>query len=125
MARQPQMNQRPEMPDMTGANMPSEQRGAPNDKTVNQARQNIMRPSSQLAAVLVSRLGAMTEEQLAQLDRAITPEAAKALLMLLPELGALMEAIAGSGQAGPPPTQPPKTAQTQSNPQMGALGGMS
>ena len=125
MARKPQMNQRPEMPDMAGANMPSEQRGAPNDRTVNQARQNIMRPSSQLAAVLVSRLGAMTEEQLAQLDRAITPEAAKALLMLLPELGALMEAIASSGQAGPPPTQPPKTAQTQSGSQMGALGGMS
>ena len=59
----------------------------------------------------------MTEAQLAELDRAITPEAAKALLMLLPELGALMEAIAG-GQAAPRP----KTA--QSGPQMGALSGM-
>jgi uncharacterized protein YgbK (DUF1537 family) len=86
---------------------------------VDNANQNIMKPSSQLAAVLVSRLGAMTDEQLAELDRAITPEAAKALLMLLPELGSLMEAIAQSGQAGSAPKAP------QAGPQMGALGGMS
>ena len=52
------------------------------------------------------------------MDRAITPEAAKALLMLLPELGALMEAIAQSGQAGPAPRA------QQAGPQMGALSGM-
>ena len=118
MARQPmKANQRPPMPDMAGANMPRQQTQAPDQKVVDQASQNVMKPSSQLAAVLVSRLGAMTEAQLAELDRAITPEAAKALLMLLPELGALMEAIAG-GQAAPRP----KTA--QSGPQMGALSGM-
>jgi len=120
MARQPmQMNQRPPMPDMAGANMPRSGGNAPDPKMVDGARQNIMKPSSQLAAVLVSRLGAMTDEQLAELDRAITPEAAKALLMLLPELGSLMEAIAQSGQAGPAPKAP------QAGPQMGALGGMS
>ena len=80
MARQPQMNQRPEMPDMRGASMPRQQGQAPDQDTVNQARQNIMQPSAELAAVLVSRLGAMSDEQLAELDRAITPEAAKALL---------------------------------------------
>jgi uncharacterized protein YgbK (DUF1537 family) len=120
MARQPmQMNQRPPMPDMTGANMPRRKGDAPDPKMVDNAKQNIMKPSSQLAAVLVSRLGAMTDEQLAELDRAITPEAAKALLMLLPELGSLMEAIAQSGQAGSAPKAP------QAGPQMGALGGMS
>ena len=118
MAKQPmKADQRPPMPDMTGANMPRQQTPAPDQKVVDQASQNVMKPSSQLAAVLVSRLGAMTEAQLAELNRAITPEAAKALLMLLPELGALMEAIAG-GQAAPRP----KTA--QSGPQMGALSGM-
>jgi hypothetical protein len=117
MARQPQMNQRPQMPDMTGASMPRQQGQAPDQNTVNQARQNIMQPSAELAAVLVSRLGAMSDEQLAELDRAITPEAAKALLMLLPELRALMQAISQSGQGGNAP-------QRQAGPQMGALGGM-
>ena len=117
MARQPQMNQRPEMPDMRGASMPRQQGQAPDQGTVNQARQNIMQPSAELAAILVSRLGAMSDEQLAELDRAITPEAAKALLMLLPELRALMQAISQSGQA-------PRQQQQQSGPQMGALGGM-
>ena len=120
MARQPmQMNQRPPMPDMAGANMPRSGGNAPDPKMVDGATQNSMKPSSQLAAVLVSRLGAMTDEQLAELDRAITPEAAKALLMLLPELGSLMEAIAQSGQAGPEPRG------RSQQPQMGALGGMS
>jgi hypothetical protein len=119
MARQPmKADQRPPMPDMTGANMPRQQTPAPDQKVVDQASQNVMKPSSQLAAVLVSRLGAMTEAQLAELDRAITPEAAKALLMLLPELGALMEAIAQGGQAGPAPRA------QQAGPQMGALSGM-
>jgi len=120
MARQPQMNQRPEMPDMRGASMPrqqGQQRQAPDQATTNRAAQNVMQPSAELAAVLVSRLGAMSDEQLAQLDRAITPEAAKALLMLLPELRALMQAISQSGQA-------PRQQQQQAGPQMGALGGM-
>ena len=73
---------------------------------------------------MVSRLGAMTEAQLAELDRAITPEAAKALLILLPELGSLMEALAQSGQAGPAPQRPAPQAAPQAGPQMGALGGM-
>ena len=119
MAREPKMNQQPPMPDMTGANMPRQQGESPVDEaTLGAAKQNIMKPSSQLAAVLVSRLGAVTEEQLAELDRAITPEAAKALLMLLPELGALMEAIAQGDQAGPAPRA------QQAGPQMGALSGM-
>ena len=126
MARQPmQMNQRPPMPDMAGANMPRQQGQSPVDEeTLSKAKQNIMKPSSQLAAVLVSRLGAMTEAQLAELDRAITPEAAKALLILLPELGSLMEALAQSGQAGPAPQRPAPQAAPQAGPQMGALGGM-
>ena len=53
MARQPmQMNQRPPMPDMAGANMPRQQGQAPVDEeTLGKAKQNVMKPSSQLAAV--------------------------------------------------------------------------
>ena len=66
------------------------------------------------------RIASISEDKKIEKRIAITPEAAKALLMLLPELGALMEAIAGSGQAAPPNRPAP-----QSGPQMGALGGMS
>ena len=77
MAREPQMNQRPQMPDMAGANMPRQSGdGPPLDReTADAAQKNIMQPSAQLAAVLVSRLGAMTEQQLDELDRAISPAA--------------------------------------------------
>jgi len=123
MAREPmQMNQRPDMPDMAGANMSRQRGDAPvDDRTMNAAQENVKNPSEKIAAVLVARLGGMTEEQLAELDRAITPEAAKALLMLLPELGALMKALAESGEAGPMPQRPAP----QAGPQMGALGAMS
>tara|TARA_R110001583_G_scaffold82485_1_gene218754 strand:+ start:543 stop:884 length:342 start_codon:yes stop_codon:yes gene_type:complete len=104
-----QQGQRPQMPDMAGANMSN---GKPNTKEVSaRAKQNMMKPSQELAAVLISRLTTMTPEQLDALDRAITPEAAKALIVLLPELGELMTAIDG-GNAG-----------RQEDP-IGALGGM-
>ena len=54
------------------------------------------------SAVLVSRLGAMTEQQLDELDRAISPAAAKALLILLPELRSLMQAMSGVGSREEP-----------------------
>jgi hypothetical protein len=136
MAREPQMNQRPQMPDMAGANMPRQSGDGPpvDRKTADAAQKNIMQPSAQLAAVLVSRLGAMTEQQLDELDRAISPAAAKALLILLPELGSLMEAMSGgdaapAGPQAPRPQAPrpqaaPQAPRPQAGPQMGALGGM-
>jgi len=56
----------------------------------------------------------MTEAQLDQLDKAISPEAARALLILLPELAELMQAITSGGDAAPAPMAP----------EMGALGGV-
>lgn len=116
MARQPmQMNERPPMPDMTGANDPM---SGQSEEAVKQAAMTKMNePSAEIAAVLVARLSSMTEEQLERLDDAITPEAAKVLVMLLPELRELIQAIQGGGSAPQDPRQ--------QEPQMGALGGMS
>jgi hypothetical protein len=121
MAEEMNRMDRPPMPDMEGANMRQAQDEAPNidNETVAMAQENIKRPSEKIAAVLVARLGAMTEEQLAMLDRAITPEAAEALIMLLPELRSLIQAIDSDGAMSQQQAQAP-----QSGPQMGALGGM-
>jgi len=121
MAEEMNRMDRPPMPDMEGANMRQAQDEAPNidNETVAMAQENIKRPSEKIAAVLVARLGSMTEEQLAMLDRAITPEAAEALIMLLPELRSLIQAIDSDGAMAQQQAQAP-----QSGPQMGALGGM-
>ena len=119
--------QRPPMPDMAGANMPRPQaRPQPQPQSREmppEAKANMMKPSPQLAAVLISRLGSMTEEQLDELDRAIGPEAARALLILLPELGELMEAIK-SGTVVETGARDAMPAGAQMDEQMGALGGM-
>ena len=118
--------QRPPMPDMAGANMGPQPRddigmgkGIPED-----VKMAVMQPDPEIGAVIMARLGSMTEEQLEMLDRAISPEAAQALLMILPELAELIGAIeevtgpdeeAMMAQAAPSPRQAPP---------MGALGGM-
>ena len=121
MAEEMNRMDRPPMPDMEGANMRQVQDEAPNidNETVAMAQENIKRPSEKIAAVLVARLGSMTEEQLAMLDRAITPEAAEALIMLLPELRSLIQAIDSDGAMSQQRAQAP-----QAEAQMGALGGM-
>ena len=121
MAEEMNRMDRPPMPDMEGANMRQGQDEAPNidNETVAMAQENIKRPSEKIAAVLVARLGSMTEEQLAMLDRAITPEAAEALIMLLPELRSLIQAIDSDGAMSQQQAQAP-----QAEAQMGALGGM-
>ena len=83
----------------------------------------VMQPDPELGVVIMARLGSMSEEQLDMLDRAITPEAAQALLMILPELAELIGAInevegpeeAMMAQAAPAPRPAP---------QAGALGNM-
>jgi len=120
MAEEMNSMQRPPMPDMAGANM---QRPRPQGQGISigqemppEVKANVMKASPELAAVLVTRLGAMTEAQLDQLDKAISPEAARALLILLPELGELMQAITSGGDAG--------SAPAPMAPEMGALGGV-
>lgn len=120
MARQP-------MP-MQGRPMPQQQRRMPPQQGANmnplssmpaEARQALMRPSEEIGAVLMARLANMTPEELAMLDRVISPEVARILVKLLPELQQMiaqieqMNARKGGGQR-----------QMPQQPQMGALGNM-
>ena len=113
MAREPMM-----MPDMAGANMNAEN---PMRNLPPEAQKNLLQPDEDIAAMLVARLSAMSEQELQMLDAVITPEVAKVLMKLLPELQELISAVEGGGakQAAPAPRQAPQAAQ-----QMGALGGM-
>ena len=103
----------PDMPDMRGANMREERR----------PQRDMSQASPEIAAALVSRLGGMSEQELAMLDTVITPEVAQVLMKLLPELQELIAAVEGGGEqmAAPMPRQAPQAAPA---PQMGALGGM-
>ena len=100
----------PDMPDMRGANMREERR----------PQRDMGQVSPEIAAALVSRLGGMSEQELAMLDSVITPEIASVLMKLLPELAELIAAIEGGAGGG----QAPMPRQMASEGQMGALGGM-
>jgi len=106
------------MPDMAGANMNAEN---PMRKLPPEAQKNLLKPDEDIAAMLVARLSAMSEQELQMLDTVITPEVAQVLMKLLPELQELIEAVEGGGMPQEAPA--PRQAQ-QAAPQMGALGGM-
>lgn len=105
-----EMPDMPDMPDMRGANMREERR----------PQRDMGQASPEIAAALVSRLGGMSERELAMLDSVITPEIASVLMKLLPELAELIAAIEG-GAGG---EQAPMPRQMAAEGQMGALGGM-
>ena len=71
----------------------------------------LMQPSQEIQAVLVSRLSNMSPEDLQMLDTVITPEVARILVRLLPELQELID-MANNQQPMPEEEQ------------MGALSGM-
>jgi|TARA_R110000764_G_scaffold92656_1_gene176032 hypothetical protein len=114
---------------MAGANM-----GDQGVEFSPEAKQNMMKPSPEIGAVIMARLGSMSEEQLDMLDRAITPEAAQALLLLLPELAELIQSLeevegpeeAMMAQAAPAPRPAPQAPRPAPRPapQAGALGNM-
>jgi hypothetical protein len=108
------------MPDMAGANMNGEN---PMRNLPPEAKKNLLQPDEEIAAMLVARLSAMSEQELSMLDTVITPEVAQVLMKLLPELQELIAAVEGGAaqQAAPAPRQAPRAAPA---PQMGALGGM-
>ena len=114
MARQP-------MP-MQGRPMPQQQRRMPPQEGANmnplssmpaEARQALMRPSEEIRAVLMARLANMSPEELRMLDNAISPDVARVLIRLLPELQQIVEQVAGNPRE-----------QEQPREGMGALGGM-
>ena len=76
-----------------------------------QAKARLMQPSDEISAVLMARLTNMAPEELRALDSAITPDVARVLMKLLPELRQLIEQVSGGGQQMP-------------QEEMGALGGM-
>ena len=76
-----------------------------------QAKARLMQPSDEISAVLMARLTNMAPEELRALDSAITPDVARVLMKLLPELRQLIEQVSGGGQRMP-------------QEEMGALGRM-
>jgi hypothetical protein len=81
-----------------------------------EARENLMKPSDSIAAVLMSRLANMSPEELKMLDSVITPEVARVLMKLLPELQKLIDAVMQQQGGGQQPMQ--------QGGDMGALGGI-
>ena len=106
------MMQRP-MPDRPMPNQMPNREMMPKDMP-DQAKMRLMQPSAEISAVLVSRLTNMSPEELRALDSAITPEVARVLMKLLPELRQLIEQVAGGQQQQRMPEEG----------QMGALAGM-
>ena len=123
MAREP-------MPNMAGANMSVDN---PMRNLPPEAMKNLLQPDEEIAAMLIARLSAMSEQELRMLDTVITPEVAKVLMKLLPELQELIAAIEGGGaqqapqeaqQAQQAAQQAAQQSAPQAAPAMGALGGM-
>ena len=103
------MMQRP-MPDRPMPNQMPNREMMPKDMP-EEAKSRLMQPSDEISAVLMSRLSNMSPEELRSLDSAITPEVARVLMKLLPELRRLIEQVSGQSQKMP-------------REQMGALTGM-
>ena len=75
-----------------------------------EAREAVMQPDAEIQIVLMARLGNLQSEELRALDELITPETARIIMKILPELGMLMD------QMEMPEQQPEE--------EMGALGNM-
>jgi len=99
------------------ANVPASAKEMPQE-----ALTTLMRPSKEIQAVLLARLSALEESELAQLDQVITPEVISVVVKFLPELGEIITAVADMSPDG--------TMQGMSQPvedggmptEMGALG---
>jgi len=118
MMEEAMMGERPPLPNMEGANMPSmEGANMPREDLLEgmppEARGALMEPDEEIEIVLMSRIANMSPEELALLDRAITPDVAQVLMKVLPELGEIIDKVQGEMQE-PMMQEPP----------MGALGGM-
>ena len=85
-----EMGERPPMPEMDGANMV---RQMPQE-----ARARLMQPSEEIGAVLVARIANMEREELKMLDQAITPDVARVLIKLLPELQQIISQMSQAPQ---------------------------
>ena len=120
----------PTMPSMDGANMqdmpmPEDMQMAEDmpmpeqqmERLPPEAVAQLMRPSEEIGAVLMARLSNMSQEELAMLDSAITPDIANVLKRLLPELTAIIEQIEGGEMM-------PEEQMMMAEQEVGALGAM-
>ena len=92
-----------------------------------EAKKNLLMPDEDIGAMLVARLSAMSDQELAMLDQVITPDVAQVLMKLLPELAELIAAVEGEEggrNLGQPQEAPEPQMASQMAPEMGALGGM-
>ena len=123
MMEEAMMGERPPLPSMEGANMPSmEGANMPREDLLEgmppEARGALMEPDEEIEIVLMSRIANMSPEDLALLDRAITPDVAQVLMKVLPELGEIIDKVQGEMQ------EPMMQEPMMQEPPMGALGGM-
>jgi hypothetical protein len=123
MMEEAMMGERPPIPNMEGANMPSmEGANMPREDLLEgmppEARGALMEPDEEIEIVLMSRIANMSPEDLALLDRAITPDVAQVLMKVLPELGEIIDKVQGEMQ------EPMMQEPMMQEPPMGALGGM-
>ena len=123
----------PQMPSMDGANM--QDMPMPEDMPMSEeqmdmtqlppeAIEQLMRPSEEIGAVLMARLVNMSQDELAMLDSAITPEIANVLKRLLPELTAIIEQIDSGEMMPEEQMMMPEEQMMMAEEEVGALGSM-
>ena len=86
-----------------------------------EANDVVMRPSEGIRNALMMRLTNMTPQELQMLDKAITPEVARVLVKLLPEMQQLIEMVE---QGGVEDAMPEDQMMDDMPKDMGALGNM-
>ena len=102
------------------ANVPASAKEMPQE-----ALTTLMRPSKEIQAVLLARLSALDESELAQLDQVITPEVISIVVKFLPELGEIVKAVAEMSPDGTMQGMNQPVAENSGMPsEMGALGSM-
>ena len=74
------------------------------------------KPSTEIASTILARLNAMTQDQITELDDLVTPEIAKALILLLPELGELINAVSDEQEMKAPQKTEPRVLRDLVNP---------
>jgi len=76
----------------------------------------VFKPSTEIASTILARLNAMTQDQITELDDLVTPEIAKALILLLPELGELINAVSDEQEMKAPQKTEPRVLRDLVNP---------
>ena len=87
-----------------------------------EANEMVMKPSESIRNALLMRLTNMSPEELRMLDSVLTPEIARILVKLLPEMQDLMDMVAEGGIPEEMPQEMPTEDMTGMPRGMGALG---